>query len=667
MQDSETKDIILENIRRREQLFSPYNPVTGIGSPIPRVKLNFSAGSELISIEIPERMYTDNRYLYDQLNELRSVESLLRSLDQMAVPENVIGFIKDFTEVRFDYDFEYWAYSTVKIQDKESKQIIPFKLNRPQRKLLGTLEKMRLAGLPIRIILLKARQWGGSTLVQIYMAWIQLRHKTNWHSVVVTDVEDQARNIRGMYSRMAKEYPKEMGSINLVPFEGSSKNRMIAERDCVLGVGSVQKPDSLRSFDFAMSHLSEVGLWKSTPQKSAEDLVQNIRSSIPTIPYSLAVLESTAKGTGNFFHREWQAAVSGKSAYEPVFVSWFEIERNQKPIEDLTSFVKWMKSDPYAVFLWGLGATLEGIKWYYDFKNGENYDDWRMKSEAPSTAEEAFQSTGQRVFAQDYVNNARKSCMKPEFIGDIQGRRQKGKDAFEDLELHQNDKGLLFIWAKPDKTLNVSDRYVTVVDIGGRTSKADWSVIKVFDRYWMSEGGKPEVVATWRGHLDQDLVAWKAAQISRLYNNALLIVESNSLASEAEESEGTHFLTVLNEIVKYYSNIYARTDQEKIRQGIPLKYGFHTDRSTKPMVIDELNGALREESYYERDLRACDEMDTYEIKPNGSYGAVEGCKDDLVMTTAIGVWACFKLMSIPKIIVRSSGRSVNKIVSEATI
>jgi hypothetical protein len=165
---------------------------------------------------------------------------------------------------------------------------------------------------------------------------------------------------------------------------------------------------------------------------------------------------------------------------------------------------------------------------------------------------------------------------------------------------------------------------------------------------------------------DQDLVAWKAAQIARWYNNALLVVESNSLDKDAE-TEGTHFLTILDEIVNFYSNIYARTDPEKVRQGLPIKYGFQTTLSTKPMVIDILNAALRDDAYIERDIRAADEMDTYEIKPNGTMGAVDSCHDDIVMATAIGLWACFKYLALPKNITYTQGPVSKKIVSEATI
>jgi hypothetical protein len=646
--------MIEENRNRLKALFSEYDPVSGIGSPIPRKLLSFSGYGRTYNMHLPVEMFS-----------LPAI-SLLNgnSLEKLGITEcKVDKFLVGLNKTRMDYDFEFWAITTVKIQDKDTKKDIPFRLNKPQRKLLKELEDMRMADLPIRIILLKARQWGGSTEIQIYYAWIQLRLKKNWHSAIIAEVENQSRNIRGMYTRMARNYPRSCGSVTFKPYEGSSKNRIIPERGCIMGVGSVKNPDSFRSFDFAMAHLSEVGLWKSTKMQSAEDLAQALRATVPSIAYSAIVLESTAKGVGNFFHREWLNAVNGLSGYRWVFIGWWEIERYQKPVDDIEKFVNtWGE---YEWYLWNLGATIEGINWYVTFKRDEGYDDWRMKSEFPSTAEEAFQSTGRRAFAPLYVLQARKTCRKPEFIGDIFGGSLKGKEALQNLEVQPVSKGKLWVWQMPDTRALISNRYAAFADIGGRSQGADFSVVKVFDRYWMMEAGVAEVVAVWHGHLDQDLFAWKAAQIARFWNNALLAIETNSL--KKTESEGDHFLTVLDEIAPFYPNLYMRTDPEKVRQGLPARYGFHTGLKSKVMLVDTLNGALRDQEYIERDSRACDEMDTFEIKPNGSYGAVDGAKDDNVIVTAGGVWLCNSFMPLPKVIQISTNRQVKEIVSEATL
>ena len=667
MNATDVHNIIRENKARRKALFAPYDPVTGIGSPIERELIEFSVGSTELRWGIPKIMYNENAALIDTIVREHRLETVLSQHgihDESAVEI----FIRDLINQRFRYDFEFWSVTAAKIQDKKTKQIIPFLLNGPQRKVLTKFEAMRTAEMPIRIIIDKARQWGGSTLVQIFMSWIQLIHKTRWHSCIVTDVEEQARNIRAMYTRLMAHYPKAFGEFQFSPLEGSQKNRIINERDCGIIIGSSQKPDSIRTFDLAMAHLSEVSFFKTTELRSAEDLAQSVRAGVAQVPYSLIALESTAKGVGNFFHREWMSAMDGKSAYVPVFIPWFEIEMYQKDIAeaDLPAFVKWMNSEPYGAYLWSLGATLEGIKWYFDYKAGENYDDWRMHSEFPSTWEESFQATGARVFSPAYVSQARRHRMDPEFVGDIRGKSQRGKEALEEIELIEAPRGNLSIWMYPDKDENISNRYVVSMDIGGRTPEADYSVIRVFDRYGIMDGGVPETVATWKGHTDQDLLAWKGAQIAKFYNNALFIPESNSYDKNSMLAEGDHFLTILDEVVKFYPNIYARTDPEKIRQGIPIRYGFHTNAASKPMIIDFLNGALRDELYYERDDRVFSELDTYEIKANGRYGAVDGCHDDLVMATAIGLWACLKHLPPPKIVEPKVKRRTGRI-TEATI
>jgi hypothetical protein len=668
MTHEEIKAVIRLNSRRRWALFAHYDPVTGEGSPIDRANVRIRALDQDVTWGIPVEMHDAFRPLWELVEQM-SVEDILIKYEMPNSEEAVSVFVKELIMERFRWDFEFWAIMTVKIMDKELKKLVPFRLRQAQRKVLKEVEKQRIANVPIRIIIDKARQWGGSTFVQVYMAWIQLMHKTSWHSTIVADVEKQVRNIRAMYRRLIMYYPADYASFTMIPYEGSAIDRYIPERDSAIIVGSAQKPDNIRSFDIAMVHLSEVALFKTTQQRSAEDLAQSIRASVLQAPYSFIALESTPKGVGNFFHREWLLAMEGKSGYAPIFVAWYEIEIYQKDIlnKDMPAFIKWVMADSYARELWEMGATLEGINWYFDFKRRENYDDWRMKSEFPSNWQESFVQTGARVFAPDYVLALRKDNREPEFIGTIKARAEKGKEALQDIELIDSTKGELQIWAMPDKTTNISDRYVAAMDIGGRTHDADWTVIRVIDRYWMIDGGKPEVVATWRGHIDQDLAAWIGIQIAKLYNDALFIPESNTYDKGRETAEGDHFLTILDEVVEYYPNIYVRTDPEKIRQGAPVKYGFHTNVSTKPMIINHLNGILREGMYVEPYAMACDEMDTFEIKPNGTYGAVEGCHDDIVMPTAIGLWAAFKYMPPPKEIAQRKPPKRKGRITEATI
>lgn len=656
-------DILTENEKRHYEFISPYNQITGEGSPIKRFEFKFSP-TEKVMLPQPMSVRTDIGTIM-KFGDLRTF--CRETTDTPKEADLAYKALKESIQrTRLVYDFEFWAITCCKIQDKVTKQPIPFRLRVPQRILLKRLEEMRTGGLPIRVIICKARQWGGSTLVQLWMSWIQLFIKENWHSAIIADVENQAKNIRAMYTRMAEKHPKEIQQVEFSPFEGGQKAKIIKSRGCIIDIGSAQQPDSLRSSDLSMLHCSEVGLWKDTQKKTAKDLIQTLRAMIVDVPYTAIILESTAKGVGNFFHKEWQKAERGETNYEPVFIPWFKIEiYHAVKIKQKATYINLMNNfTDYHWWLWEKGATLEAIKWY--IKQSRDYDSFQMKSEFPSTAEEAFQSTGRRAFPLSYVLNARKSNRNPEYVGDLYADSRKGKKALKNVRFEIVEQGPLKIWAKPAKIKNIKNRYAAFADIGGTTDKADWSVVRIIDRAPMVAGAKPKMVATWRGHLDQDLFAWKAAQLAKYYHNALLAIEVNSLRSKTiEEDEGNHAMTVLDEISPYYDNLFYRTDPQKVAEGVPVDYGFHTNRKTKPMLVDMLKSSMRDDLYIEYDDIACDEADTYEIKEDGTYGAKDGCHDDVVMTSAGVLWLCFSYMDEPRVYEPGKGKS-RKIINEAS-
>lgn len=642
---TDIKQILPENRKRRKALTSGYDPITGNPDDSGRQPVNYGN----TQLWIPREMFS-NSPVTRQLCTT-SPDSLIARYTGNVTEEKRHSFICGFIRERFRYDFEFWASACIKIQDKETKQPVPFRLNNGQRKLLTALENSRINDRPIRIILVKARQWGGSTLSQIYMLWLQLFHYRNWHSVVITDVEQQARNVRGMISRVAASYPPECGSITFTPFEGSSKIRTICERGCIIGVGSSQEPDALRSFDFSMIHMSEVGIWKSTPTRSAEDIVQSLYATVPDVPGSLIIVESTAKGVGNFFHLEYQTAKSGTSQYTPVFVSWFEIPRYQLPVKDYEAFISGMSS--YNWWQWEQGATLEGIHWYNTYKLEKRYNDFQMKSEFPTTDDEAFQSTGNRFYDQQYTMLARKQCKPPRQTGELRGQSVTGPGSLRETEFIENGNSRLCIWQQPESLprTKITNRYLVVTDIGGRSEKSDWSVITVIDRYWMlGSAGVPEVVARWRGRTDHDALAWKAAQIATWYDNALLVIESNTLETRDRKQDGDHFYTVLNEIAEHYDNLYTRTltNPDAVIEGDPVRYGWHMNKKTKTQAYDKHYQCVRDGLFIDRDHRAIDEMEYLEYKSDGSLGAITGQHDDIIDTDAVGCYIAWEEMDRPR-------------------
>jgi hypothetical protein len=127
-----------------------------------------------------------------------------------------------------------------------------------------------------------------------------------------------------MITKAAKEYPQaRLGDFVLKPFEGLQKNKYIPSRACTIFIGSAEKPDSIRSANIALAHLTEVGVWNATDGKRPEDIVQSVLGTLPLLPYTVLVLESTAKSVGNYFHSAWLATVAKQNNLSPVFVEWF--------------------------------------------------------------------------------------------------------------------------------------------------------------------------------------------------------------------------------------------------------------------------------------------------------------------------------------------------------
>lgn len=597
--------MIEENSRRRALLRKRYNPITGVGCYGRRKRVaNWEGRFELV----PRTMAADGEMTRRQ-----------------------------WVMERCRCDFEYWAATCATIRNKTSGRLERFILNVPQRRVLRILEDMRVAGKPIRIIMLKARQWGGSTLIQLYMAWIQTAILTNWNSLICAHVKDTASTIRGMYSCLIRNYPPEFWfgdesaatdhknqKPELRPFEASRNTRIIEGRGSTITLGSSENQDAVRGADYAMAHLSEVAFWKDSDQSSPEQFVRAICGSINTAPSTLIAMESTANGVGNYFHREWLRAEAGESDKTPVFVPWSEIEIYSTDSFEPSRLIRSM--DDYEWTLWtDHGCTLQQIAWFHT-KRREYPALQMMLAEYPTTPTDAFMAVDRTVFNPLHCETLRRGCRAPEATGEI---ASDGDRTVAGVRFAPDSRGRLKIWNFPAEC--AAGRYVAAVDVGGRSRQSDWSVITVIDRCGGPLGNIPEVVAQWRGHDDHDRLAWTAAKIATYYAGALLVFESNTYETETDSEDPTSY--ILDEVRETYPNLYYRTAENSTA----LRVGFHTNRATKSTIINRLIAAVRDDAYIERDDEAINELLTYESTPAGGFSARRGCHDDILMSRAIAL------------------------------
>lgn len=711
-----------ENARRWRRLRYPYDPVTGEGSHEERRPLRIlpedapgDAGVRVwhVPVQMAEREGPErDPAVADLVEAIDEAGSLLEYAAAHGLRFDVALAI--LARVRCRMDFEFWCVTCVKVKADLGGRV-PFRLRHPQRLYLRCLLDFFWSGQFIDVVLLKARQWGGSTITQVFFNWIQSFHRVGWNSAIVADVQAQAGHVRQMFETLAEEHPPGVirdvrpveqqpkdengqpapSKITLRPYARMQTVRRYVERDAYIGLGSVQEPDGVRSFTFHLLHLSEVGLWQSTEKQSAEALAQSLIGGVASgridTPCAGLVMESTAKGVGSFFHDEWTAAASGESSRTPFFVPWYEIDKYHVSLETLTldgydgdepeaaralRFVETL--DKYERYLWkpkaegGEECTLEQILWYRRRLKSFKGRRWMIQSENPTTPTEAFQSTGERYYTPDDVGRARTNVKPPATWARLAGEGQSGPAALKGLrlvEMPQGDERTgLRIWRRPHDSYSgllrevepgrawpIRDRFVAFADPGGKTDKADWSVVVVVDRAPMLFGAPPEVVAVDRFHLRADLAAWRFARLAAFYHDgagrgAELAVEVNRYGRSGDAERGFEpewDMAVIEEIAGVYKRLYHRQKHGEEHDAQGWKVGFWTDPRTKPMLVNTLDRVIGEGLVLMRSRNACDEMDVFESKTNGKLGARDKCHDDELIATAGASWLAIECDTIP--------------------
>lgn len=686
---------LLKEEKRRCDLFTGFDPLTGEGCP-----------SERKLLKIPDMPFVKQRVpvkVYDNpLIKMIRQEGSIRNFIVRYYGEDQVSFYFDtvvqmVVVARAKDDPAFALFVFFRIQSKTTGEMVPFKCNFPQRIVLTEMEDMRRKNEPIRLVVLKARQWGGSTLVQLYMAWVQLFLKEGWYSVILAQTKDTSKRIKAMYTKVLANLPAYAldgeGKLHFSPYEKSASDSILTwdngdiARNNVVSIASYENYDSVRGNAYAMAHYSEVAFWKDTDGKSPEEVISSVSGGIMELPLTIEVLESSARGNAGYFYDECQLAMKGESGRRFIFIPFYYIEHDTLPVKDKKAFAAWLLSikdmdtspegcadaGKYYWRMWMLGATFEHIKWYIK-KRKTFHDHANMATEAPIDPVEAFKNSGNMIFNPYRLDElAHEYCREPLYLGDVRGKATKDRGALDDVKFVEDERGCMKVWAMPNSSLNVKNRYLVSVDIGGRSRTSDYSVITVLDRMPMMAGmnGVPKVVARWRGHIRHDYLAWKAAQIACLYNNALLVFESNTYDAEKEKNtDGEHLEFVLDEVGDAYENMYyRRNSSEEISEGQARKWGFNTNKSTKIKLIDNLVVYVDDGLWNEPDKVMYEELRIYEKREDGSFGNIKGKgnHDDVLMSTAIALYISQYEMDVPKIIAKKNYTATTDEVTAATI
>lgn len=137
------------------------------------------------------------------------------------------------------------------------------------------------------------------------------------------------------------------------------------------------------------------------------------------------------------------------------------------------------------------------------------------------------------------------------------------------------------------------------------------------------------LVATFHDRCDPDLFGEQLYNIGRYYNNALIGVEVNNHGH----------VTVLSLRKLGYPRIFRRRTIGQISEKYAPQYGWLTNKTSKPKMIDDLGAALRDGSIDVRCEYTLAELRTYirDYGPGGSVKMHGSPHDDRTMSLAIAV------------------------------
>lgn len=288
----------------------------------------------------------------------------------------------------------FFARNALKIKDKETGDIKPFIFNRAQEYLHARVEGQKLKTGRVRIIILKGRQQGCSTYAAARGYHISTRNKGK--AVFILSHEYQTTNkLFAMVDRFQQHCPDA-----IKPHTSVYNNKQIKFDllDSEYTTGTAGNEDVGRGGTLQYFHGSEVGFWENT-----DGIETGIMQSIADVDDTEIILESTANGMGNMFHRKCMAAMRGEGDYELVFIPWYwQNEYRRDTPEDF------VLEDDEIILKKSFDLNNEQVYWRRK-KMEEFGSDWKFRQEYPMTVQDAFVTSGSSLVDGDAIIKARKS------------------------------------------------------------------------------------------------------------------------------------------------------------------------------------------------------------------------------------------------------------------
>lgn len=484
--------------------------------------------------------------------------------------------------------------------------MVPFLPKPFQAKLYDRIRKQMARGLPVKIIILKARQMGFSTAIAVlFLALSIVRDAVV--TLVTAHEKKSADKIFAIYRRAMHNLPEdkkpecEFDSMRHMVFENSESE--IAVEIAVHGKTG-------RSDTVTYAHFSEYAWWDEQPET-----LQAALSALPKVCGTIAIIETTANGWGDDFHQKWVDAEeswkeSDGSDWEPLFMAWYQEKTYRLKIPE-----DYEQTPEETMFQQQHKLDRTQVNWRrHTIRSECGNDETLFDREFPTTPTHAFRSTGERVFDQKALE-----FLQDKFGCGPIGTFDVGVTLAGEPYREFNEKGFFRVYREPV----AGHEYVIAADPTHNVgSNPDEAAAHVFD------ATTREQVAAFSGAIGADEFGDVLVGIAKLYNWAYLIIESNiGKATVKRVFDGWA-----------YGNIHYYRPVGVVGSEPTFEMGFNTSPKTRADAIHVTKRLVKEKLIAIYDLPTYAELQQFKEVEKGEKKkaqAPKGKQDNLVMALCI--------------------------------
>ena len=446
-------------------------------------------------------------------------------------------------------------------------------------------------GIPIREVRLKARQLGWTTLADGFAFWSAYFH--DYHPWLQTSTsEDEAKDTLNTKLKIPFSY--------LPEWMRKRGPQITTETSEEIGFDNGSRIVVVPSTSRAGRGKAMFGVLMD--EAAFMEDAAGLFAALDPLCYGPLFLFSTANGMGNFFHEIWLDSSKPDSEWRGRFRSW----RTRPERDD---------------------------EWYERTKRKFRTQPHLFYQEYPSNPEEAFLKSGLTALNVDKLREM-PYWREPEARYDlsfIYAGAQRGMSIerlLREALIPDGEERILefHVWQHPylergpDGRLARKPNFAIGADTAEGLLHGDYSAISVWDVHGH------EQVATVEAHIPIEELGWYIEWIGYWYYTALILVERNNM--------GLVPLTYLQKA--RYPRLYRMDTIAQIRKGDrTVRYGWFTNKATKPKMIVDFNKAIGDEAMVLSDGRFLQESFTFLADGKGGYGANSPNHDDLIDATLI--------------------------------